>query len=52
RKPTKTERKPMRDKYELYDLIKRQLKIVDSCLVNLSSSDLINVSNDLNTNTS
>ncbi|RTG90617.1 uncharacterized protein DC041_0002095 [Schistosoma bovis] len=50
RKPTKTERKPMRDKYELYDLIKRQLKVVDSCLINLSSSDLINLRDDINTN--
>ncbi|CAH8463302.1 hypothetical protein MS3_00010151 [Schistosoma haematobium] len=50
RKPTKTERKPMRDKYELYDLIKRQLKVVDSCLINLSSPDLINIRDDINTN--
>lgn len=40
----------MRDKYELYDLIKRQLKVVDSCLINLSSSDLINIRDDINTN--
>ncbi|TNN20626.1 Protein FAM13A isoform 2 [Schistosoma japonicum] len=42
RKATKVERQPMRGKYELYGLIKRQLKVVDRCL-NLCSSDLINI---------
>ncbi|CAH8473604.1 unnamed protein product [Heterobilharzia americana] len=47
RKPTKAEREPMRDKFELYSFIKRQLKAVDSRL-NFCSSDLINIQGDSN----
>ncbi|CAH8834398.1 unnamed protein product [Trichobilharzia szidati] len=47
RKPTRTEREPIREKYEVYALIKRQLKAIDSCL-NLCSSDLINIQCDSN----